>query len=53
MLSGGLLKVTDASSATPDFVFDAIAEMTPLQKVTTIEDFKMRPYSLLLIDLVQ
>ncbi len=38
MLSGGLLKVTDASSATPDFVFDAIAEMTPLQKVTTIED---------------
>ena len=39
MLSGGLLKVTDASSATPDFVFDAIAEMTPLQKVTTIEDF--------------
>ena len=39
MLSGGLLKVTDASSATPDIVFDAIAEMTPLQKVTTIEDF--------------
>ena len=39
MLSGGLLVVTDASSATPDFVFDAIAEMTPLQKVTTIEDF--------------
>ena len=39
MLSGGLLKVTDASSATPDFVFDAISEMTPLQKVTTIEDF--------------
>ena len=39
MLSGGLLKVTDASSGTPDFVFDAIAEMTPLQKVTTIEDF--------------
>ena len=39
MLSGGLLKVTDASSATPDFVFDAIAEMTPLQKVTTTEDF--------------
>ena len=39
MLSGGLLKITDASSATPDFVFDAIAEMTPLQKVTTIEDF--------------
>jgi len=39
MISGGLLKITDASSATPDFVFDAIAEMTPLQKVTTTEDF--------------
>ena len=39
MVSGGLLKTTDASAATPDFVFDAIAEMTPLQKVTTIEDF--------------
>ena len=39
MVSGGLLKTTDASAATPDFVFDAIAEMTPLQKVTTIQDF--------------
>ena len=39
MVSGGLLKVTDASSATPDAVFDAIAEMTSLQKVTTTEDF--------------
>ena len=39
MISGGLLKVTDASAATPDAVFDAIAEMTPLQKVTTTEDF--------------
>ena len=39
MVSGGLLKVTDASAATPDAVFDAIAEMTPLQKVTTTEDF--------------
>lgn len=39
MISGGLLKVTDASAATPDDVFDAIAEMTPLQKVTTTEDF--------------
>ena len=39
MISGGLLKVTDASAATPDVVFDAIAEMTPLQKVTTTEDF--------------
>ncbi|GIS27144.1 MAG: hypothetical protein CM15mP127_15170 [Gammaproteobacteria bacterium] len=32
-------KITDESSATPDFVFDAIAEMTPLQKVTTVQDF--------------
>ena len=39
MVSGGLLKVTDASAATPEAVFDAIAEMTPLQKVTTTEDF--------------
>tara|TARA_B100000674_G_scaffold480220_1_gene479545 strand:+ start:2625 stop:3380 length:756 start_codon:yes stop_codon:yes gene_type:complete len=39
MVSGGLLKITDASAATPDAVFDAIAEMTPLQKVTTVEDF--------------
>ena len=39
MVSGGLLKVTDASAATPDVVFDAIAGMTPLQKITTVEDF--------------
>ena len=39
MISGGLLKVTDASAATPDEVFEAIAEMTPLQKVTTTDDF--------------
>ena len=39
MVSGGLLKVTDASAATPDAVFDAIAQMTPLQKVTTVQDF--------------
>ena len=39
MVSGGLLKVTNASAATPDFVFEAIAEMTPLQRVTTVQDF--------------
>ena len=39
MVSGGLLKVTDASAATPDEVFDFIASVTPLQKVTTVEDF--------------
>ena len=39
MISGGLLKVTDASAATPEAVFDAIATMTPLQKITTVEDF--------------
>ena len=38
MVSGGLLKITDASAATPDFVFEAIAEMTPLQRVTTVQD---------------
>ena len=39
MISGGLLKVTDASAATPEAVFEAIATMTPLQKITTVEDF--------------
>lgn len=39
MLSGGLLRTTDASAATPEFVFDLIAEQTPLRKVTTPEEF--------------
>ena len=39
MISGGLLKVTDASAATPDEVFDIIAQMPPLQKITTTKDF--------------
>ena len=39
MVSGGLLKITDASAATPEEVFDIVASMTPLQKVTTIKDF--------------
>lgn len=39
MLSGGLLRKTDASGATPDFVFDLIAESTPLKEVTTPEQF--------------
>ena len=39
MLSGGLLRTTDASAATPDFVFDLIAEQTPLRSVTTPEEF--------------
>ncbi len=39
MVSGGLLKVTDASKSTPDNVFEYIANITPLRKVTTIEDF--------------
>jgi 3-oxoacyl-[acyl-carrier protein] reductase len=38
MVSGGLLKITDASKATPDSVFDYISSITPLRKVTTIED---------------
>lgn len=37
MVSGGLLQTTDASAATPDAVFDAIAGSTPLRQVTTPE----------------
>jgi 3-oxoacyl-[acyl-carrier protein] reductase len=39
MVSGGLLRTTDASSATPESVFDAIAASTPLGRVTTPEEF--------------
>lgn len=35
MVSGGLLRTTDASSATPEEVFDLIAANTPLRSVTT------------------
>ena len=35
MVAGGLLRTTDASAATPGFVFDLIAEQTPLGHVTT------------------
>lgn len=35
MVSGGLLRTTDASAATPDAVFDWIAQQTPLRHVTT------------------
>ncbi|MGP6173794.1 3-oxoacyl-ACP reductase [Corynebacterium sp. A21] len=38
MLSGGLLRTTDASSTTPPEVFDAIATGTPLGSVTTPEE---------------
>lgn len=38
MVSGGLLRTTDASSATPAEVFDAIAAGTPLGSVTTPEE---------------
>lgn len=38
MISGGLLRTTDASSATPEEVFDAIAVGTPLGSVTTPEE---------------
>lgn len=37
MVSGGLLRTTDASAATPEVVFDAIAAATPLRTVTTPE----------------
>lgn len=39
MVSGGLLRTTDASSATPEAVFDLIAASTPLRRVTTPEEF--------------
>jgi len=38
MVSGGLLDTTDASSATPDEVFEAIRQNTPLRRVTTPEE---------------
>lgn len=39
MLSGGLLRTTDASAATPGAVFDYIASATPLRRVTTPAEF--------------
>jgi len=39
MVSGGLLRTTDASSATPEAVFDMIAGFTPLRRVTTPAEF--------------
>lgn len=39
MVSGGLLRTTDASAATPDAVFDLIAASTPLRRVTTPAEF--------------
>jgi 3-oxoacyl-[acyl-carrier protein] reductase len=39
MVSGGLLRTTDASAATPEFVFEMIAGSTPLRRVTTPEEF--------------
>lgn len=39
MVSGGLLRTTDASAATPDEIFDLIAASTPLRRVTTPMEF--------------
>jgi 3-oxoacyl-[acyl-carrier protein] reductase len=39
MVSGGLLRATDASAVTPEAVFTAIAESTPLRRVVTPEEF--------------
>ncbi|MBB6121600.1 3-oxoacyl-ACP reductase [Nocardiopsis algeriensis] len=39
MVSGGLLRTTDASSATPEEVFDLIASGTPLRRVTSPAEF--------------
>jgi 3-oxoacyl-[acyl-carrier protein] reductase len=38
MVSGGLLRTTHASAATPNAVFDIIAAQTPLGRVTTPDD---------------
>lgn len=38
MISGGLLRTTDASAATPEAVFDLIAANTPLRTVTTPDE---------------
>ena len=38
MISGGLLRTTDASAATPEAVFDAIAASTPLGSAITPEE---------------
>ena len=39
MISGGLLKITDASKGTPQEVFDYVKSITPLRKVTSIDEF--------------
>lgn len=39
MISGGLLRTTDASAATPAEVFDVIAANTPLRSVTSPAEF--------------
>tara|TARA_Y100001978_G_C23702411_1_gene442037 strand:+ start:4648 stop:5412 length:765 start_codon:yes stop_codon:yes gene_type:complete len=39
MVSGGLLKITDASKDTPKEVFDYIESITPLRRVTSTSDF--------------
>lgn len=39
MISGGLLRTTDASAATPEAVFEMIAAGTPLRRVTTPDEF--------------
>ncbi len=38
MVSGGLLRSTDASAGTPEAVFDLIAANTPLRRVTTPQE---------------
>ena len=48
MISGGLLKITDASKDTPEEVFDYIKSITPLRRVTTTMIFQMQSYFLLL-----
>ncbi len=39
LIAGGLLSVTDASAPTTKEVFEFVASITPLRKVTTVEEF--------------
>ncbi len=39
LIAGGLLSLTDASAPTTKEVFEFVAGITPLRKVTTVEDF--------------
>jgi len=39
LIAGGLLRVTDASEATPEEIFNIVAETTPLKRTISVEEF--------------